>query len=92
MPAPRISQKDLLNANEMTLFTLSQDSSTLSKLTPAQLRDKITRARFAQPCARHLPPTSGAHTRFSGTKRGITGMPNERTRQKGAVMNGVVEQ
>lgn len=92
MPTPRIAEKDLLNADEMALFTLSQDAAALSQRTPAQLRDKIARARSLRDRARDMYRRQVGRTRSAtGNKRGFTGMANERTRQKGEVLHGVVE-
>lgn len=92
MPAPRCAEKDLLNADEMTLFALSQDAAALAQRTPAQLREKIARARNLRDRARDLYRRQVGRTRaVTGTKGGFSGMANERTRQKGQVLHGVVE-
>lgn len=92
MPTPRIAEKDLLTADEMTLFTLSQDSAELAKRTPAQLRDKIARARNLRDRARDMYRRQVGRTRSTtGNKRGFSGMANERTRQKGEVLHTIVE-
>lgn len=92
MPAPRIAEKDLLNADEMALFSLTEDSSSLAQLTSAQLRSKIARARSLRDRARDMYRRQVGQTRaVTGNKRGFTGMANERTRQKGEVLHGVVE-
>lgn len=82
MPAPRIAEKELLSADEMALFTLSQDSAKLAQHSHAQLRDR----------ARDMYRRQVGRTRSAtGNKRGFSGMANERTRQKAEVMHGVVE-
>lgn len=92
MPARRFAEKDLLNADEMALFTLSQDAATLAQHTPAQLRDKIARARNLRDRARDLYRRQVGRTRaVTGTKGGFSGMANERSKQKGEVLHGVVE-
>lgn len=92
MPPPRLQERDLLSADEMALFTLSQDASSLAERTPAQLRDKLTRARNLRDRARALYRQQVGRTRATtGTKRGYSGMANERTRQKAEVLHGVVE-
>jgi hypothetical protein len=92
MPAPRMAEKDLLNADEMALFTLSQDAAALGQLTAAQLRDKIARARNLRDRARDMYRRQVGRTRSTtGNKRGFSGSANERTRQKGETMHGVVE-
>lgn len=92
MPAPRFAEKDLLNADELALFTLSQDSAALAQRTPAQLRDKIARARSLRDRARDLYRRQVGRTRaVTSTKRGFSGMANERSKQKGDVLNAVVE-
>lgn len=92
MPAPRFAEKDLLNADEMALFSLSQDAAALAQRTPAQLRDSIARARNLRDRARDLYRRQVGRTRaVTGTKVGFSGMANERSKQKGEVLNGVVE-
>jgi hypothetical protein len=92
MPAPRIAEKELLNADEMALFTLSHDTAALAHHTPAQLRNKISRARNLRDRARDLYRRQVGHTRaVTSTKRGFSGMANERSKQKGEVLHGVVE-
>ena len=92
MPAPRIAEKDLLTADEMALFTLSQDSAALAQHSPAQLRDKIARARNLRDRARALyRKQTGRIQAATGTKRGFSGMANERSKQKGEVLHNVVE-
>ena len=92
MPMPRIAEKDLLNADEMALFTLSQDSDALAQRSPTQLRDKIARARNLRDRARDMYRRQVGHTRaVTSTKRGYSGMANERTRQKGQVLSEVVD-
>ena len=92
MPTSRIAEKDLLTADEMALFTLTQDSAALNQLSAAQLRDKIARARALRDRARTLyRKQTGSTQAATGTKRGFTGIANERSRQKGEVLHGVVE-
>lgn len=92
MPAPRIAEKELLTADEMALFTLSQDSARLTQHSHAQLRDHIARARNLRDRARDMYRRQVGRTRSAtGNKRGFSGMANERTRQKGQVLHGVVE-
>ena len=92
MPAPRIAEKDLLTADEMALFTLSQDAAALAQRTPAQLRDKIARARNLRDRARDVYRRQVGRTRaVTSTKRGFSGMANERSKQKGDVLNAAVE-
>lgn len=92
MPAPRFAEKELLNANELALFTLSQDSAALAQYTPAQLRDKIRRARKLRDRARDLYRRQVGRTRATtSTKRGFSGTANERSKQKAEVLNRVVE-
>jgi hypothetical protein len=91
MPTPRVTEKDLLSHAEMSLFTLSNDSSELAKRSPAQLRDKIARARDLRDRAQDLYRRQVGQTRAAtGNQRGYTGRANERTRQKGEVLKGVV--
>jgi hypothetical protein len=92
MPTPRIAEKDLLSPVEMALFTLSNDSGELTKRSPAQLRDKIARARDLRDRAQDMYHRQVGQTRaVTGNKRGYTGLANERTRQKGEVLRGVVD-
>lgn len=92
MPAPRIAEKDLLNADEMALFTLSQDSAALAQRTPAQLRDSIARARNLRDRARDLYRRQVGRTRaVTGTKGGFSGIANERSKQKAEALSTVVE-
>lgn len=92
MPIPRIAEKDLLNADEMALFSLTQDSNSLAQLSAAQLRGKIARARNLRDRARDMYRRQVGQTRaVTGNKRGFSGMANERTRQKSEVLSGVVE-
>lgn len=92
MPAPRIAEKELLNAAEMALFNLSQNSSALAKQSHAQLRNEIARARNLRDRARDLYRRQVGQTKaVTNTKRGYSGMANERTRQKSDVMSGVVD-
>ena len=91
MPAPRIAEKDLLNHAEMELFNLSQNPAELAQRTPTQLRDKIARVRNLRDRARDMFRSQVGRTRAAtGTKRGFTGLANERTRQKAEVLNGVL--
>lgn len=92
MNTPRIDPKDLLSAEEMTLFTLSQDSAALAERTPKQLLDKISRTRALRDRARDMYRRQVGQTRaVTGSKRGFSGAANERTRQKGEVLHAVVE-
>lgn len=92
MPVPTISEKDLLSQDEMQLFVLSNDAQALAQRSPAQLRDKIARARNLRDRARDMYRRQVGHTRaVTGTNRGYTGLANERTRQKSVVLGGVVE-
>jgi hypothetical protein len=92
MPIPRIAEKDLLSADEMALFTLSQDSHALQQLSAAQLRSKISRARSLRNRAQDMYHRQVGRTRsVTGHKRGFSGMANERTRQKGEALHGVVQ-
>lgn len=92
MPTPRVAEKDLLSHAEMALFTLSHDSRALAQRSPAQLRDKIARARNLRDRAQDLYHRQVGETRAAtGHKRGYTGQANERTRQKGEVLRGVVQ-
>ncbi|MGN1056964.1 MAG: hypothetical protein ACI4QS_09665 [Comamonas sp.] len=92
MPQARIAEKDLLNADEMALFNLSQDAAALGTLSAAQLRDKIARSRNLRDRARTLyRKQTGRIQAVTGTKRGFSGMANERSRQKAEVLHAVVE-
>lgn len=92
MPAPRISEKELLNTTEMELFTLSHNATALSKQSHAQLRSDIARARNLRDRARDLYRRQVGRTKAAtNTKRGYSGMANERTRQKSEILSGVVE-
>lgn len=92
MPAPRFAEKDLLNADEMALLTLSQDSAALAQRTPEQMRDKIARAPSLRDRARDLYRRQVGRTRpVTSTKRGFSGMANERVKQKSDVLTAVVE-
>ena len=56
------------------------------------LRDHIARARNLRDRARDMYRRQVGRTRSAtGNKRGFSGMANERTRQKGQVLHGVVE-
>lgn len=91
MPTPRIAEKDLLNAEEMALFTLSQDQAALQQHSPSQLRAQLTRARNLRDRAQDLYRRQVGRTRaVTGTKRGFTGIANERSRQKAQVLGEVV--
>ena len=75
MPAPRIAEKELLTADEMALFTLSQDSARLAQHSHAQLRDHIARARNLRDRARDMYRRQVGRTRSAtGNKRGFSGM------------------
>ena len=92
MPVTRIDEKDLLNADEMALFTLSQDTAALQKSSSTELRDHIARARNLRDRARDIYRRQVGRTRnTTGIKRGFTGMANERSRQKAQVLQTVVE-
>lgn len=92
MPELRIAEKELLSTDEMALFTLSQDAAALAQSTPAQLREKIARARSLRDRARDLYRRQVGRTRaVTGSKRGFSGVANERSKQKGDVLHGVVE-
>lgn len=91
MPTPRIAEKDLLSADEMTVFNLSQNQTALAKLTPAQLRKEIVRARNMRDRARTLYRKQTGRTQaVTATKRGFSGMANDRTRQKSLLLNDAV--
>ena len=92
MPITRIAEKDLLTAQEMALFTFSQNQGALTKQTPAQLRREITRARNLRDRARTLyRKQTGRIQAVTGSKRGFSGMANERSRQKAQVLDEVVQ-
>ena len=92
MPIARIAEKDLLTAQEMPLFTLSQDSQALAKQSPAQLRKEMVRARNLRDRARTLyRKQTGRVQAATGSKRGFNGMANERSRQKALVLSETVQ-
>lgn len=92
MTVTRIAEKDLLNADEMALFTLSQDAAALQQRSSAELRDKIARARNLRDRARDMYRRQIGRTRATtGIKRGFSGTANERSRQKAEVLQTIVE-
>ena len=92
MTVARIAEKDLLNADEMALFTLSQDAAALQQHSPTELRDKIARARNLRDRARDVYRRQIGRTRATtGIKRGFTDIANERSRQKAEVLQTIVE-
>jgi len=81
----------LMTAPEQQLFDLSL-SKELPKFSGPQIRAKLKRARDLRDKAqdtyrRQVMATQGR----TGTKRGLTGGSNERTRMKAAALSGVVE-
>ena len=92
MPIARIAEKELLTAQEMALFTLSQDKGALAKQSPSQLRREITRARHLRDRARTLyRKQTGRIQAVTGSKRGFSGIANERSRQKALILDEVVQ-
>lgn len=72
----------LLNKAEMPLFNASR-SNELRKLSVADLDKRIVRARAVRDRARDLVQRQKLATRAStGSKRGMSGMANERSRKK----------
>ena len=85
------SAHELLATNERELYDLSQSDAELGKLSPAQRRLRLQRARGMRDRARALYRKQVSHTlHHTATKRGFTGMANERTRQKAQVLSDVV--
>ncbi len=85
------SAHELLATNERELYDLSQSDAELGKLSPAQRRLHLQRARGMRDRARALYRKQVSHTlHHTATKRGFTGMANERTRQKAQVLSDVV--
>lgn len=92
MPAPKFAEKELLSAHETAVFALSQNPKELSTYTLAQLHKEIAYARSLRDRARDMYRRQVGKTRsVTSTKRGYSGMANERTRQKAEVLDGVVE-
>ncbi len=72
----------ICTATEMEIF-LSSLSDAVGKLTPVQLRSRITRARTLRDKNTDLFRRQVAATRAAtGTKRGASGIANSRTEQK----------
>lgn len=72
----------ICTATEMKIF-LSSLSDAVGKLTPVQLRSRITRARTLRDKNSDLFRRQVAATRAAtGTKRGVSGAANSRTEQK----------
>ena len=85
------SAHELLATNERELYDLSQSDAALDNLSPAQRRLHLQRARDMRDRARALYRKQVSHTlHHTATKRGFTGMANERTRQKAQVLSDVV--
>ncbi|BCX51719.1 MULTISPECIES: hypothetical protein [Comamonas] len=85
------SAHELLATNERELYDLSQSDMALVRLSPAQRRLQLQRARAMRDRARALYRRQVGHTlHHTATKRGFTGMANERTRQKAQVLSEVV--
>lgn len=85
------SAHELLATNERELYDLSQSDAELGQLSPAQRRLHLQRARGMRDRARALYRKQVSHTLHNtATKRGFTGMANERTRQKAQVLSDVV--
>ena len=78
----RAQAQRLCNASELQLVLASRAVDVV-KLTPAQLRAKIVRARTLRDKSTDLFRRQTAATRAAtGTKRGATGVANQRTGQK----------
>lgn len=85
------SAHELLATNERELYDLSQSEAALDNLSPAQRRLHLQRARDMRDRARALYRKQVGHTlHHTSTKRGFTGMANERTRQKAQLLSEVV--
>ena len=85
------SVHELLATNERELYDLSQSGAALEKLTPAQRRLQLQRARSMRDRARALYRRQVGHTlQHTSTKRGYSGMATERTRQKAQLLSDVV--
>lgn len=85
------SVNELLAGNERELYDLSQSAEALKNLTSAQRRLQLQRAREMRDRARALYRRQVGHTLHrTSTKRGYSGMANERTQQKAQLLSGVV--
>ena len=83
---------DLLATHERELYDLSQSDKALNELTPAQRRQQLQRARAMRDRARAMYRRQVGETLHrTSTKRGYSGMANERTRQKAQVLAEVVD-
>ncbi|MBL0143604.1 MAG: hypothetical protein IPP91_16210 [Betaproteobacteria bacterium] len=81
----------LLNASEFALFAASR-ASDLKTLTTARLRAKLKRARALRDKFRDLFKRQRLATRArTGSKAGLSGAANQRTRQKAEVFTEVLQ-
>lgn len=83
---------ELLTSQERELYELSQSDAALAKLSGAQRRAQLQRARALRDRVRSMYRRQVGHTLHNtATKRGYSGLANERTRQKAAVLSQVVD-
>lgn len=87
----RVQAQRLCNATEFELFSLSL-ADAIAALTPAQLRSKLQRARTLRDKHTDLFRRQTASTRArTGTKRGGSGVANERSQQKAELFDQVLK-
>lgn len=87
----RVQAQRLCNGTEFELFSLSL-ADAIAALTPAQLRSKLQRARTLRDKHTDLFRRQTASTRArTGTKRGGSGVANERSQQKAELFDQVLK-
>jgi len=90
MPVTRAKATSLLNQREMALFDDSR-ANALRKLDEKALQARISRARDGRDRARDLVQRQKLNSRAAtGSKRGISGEANARSKEKAEVMADIL--
>lgn len=91
MPITRQQAQVLLSAAEMELYDESR-SNPLRKLDGAALQKRIARMRRARERARDLVQRQKLASRdATGSKRGISGVANQRSKDKAALLDDILK-
>ncbi|THJ35654.1 hypothetical protein E8K88_03460 [Lampropedia aestuarii] len=86
-----IEPRELLTSAELALYNDSLSEATLRKRTSAQLRRDLQRARQLRDKAQDTYRRQVGETRQrTGTKRGVHGTSNQRTREKAQILSATV--
>lgn len=86
-----IEPRELLTGAELALYNDSLSAEGLRKRTSAQLRRDVQRARQLRDKAQDTYRRQVGETRQrTGTKRGLHGTSNQRTREKAQILSATV--